>query len=220
MLDASPSPARVTIRRSPMAERLQFDGSSSTPGRGSCRPTARSSTSSPKAFDLLEILVQKRPEAVPRAEIEKRIWRSTHVSDTSLAGLVGELRKALGDQGQPAALRADRAQLRLRVLRRRRRGGRRPARRRSTDGLPPDPRPARDRAVARGEPARPRGGRGGVAGLGVGLAAPRAHRHHRRDGATLEDLGQPQRDARERPGGDGPDRRSPTETRSGWARCG
>lgn len=56
---------------------------------------------SPKAFDLLEILILKRPEAVPRAELEKRIWRQTHVSDTSLAGLVGELRKALDDQGRP-----------------------------------------------------------------------------------------------------------------------
>lgn len=55
----------------------------------------------PKAFDLLETLVERRPAAVPRADIEKRVWGGIHVSESSLAGLVGELRKALGDQARP-----------------------------------------------------------------------------------------------------------------------
>ena len=55
----------------------------------------------PKTFDLLELLVERRPAAVPRAEIETRVWGGTHVSETSLANLVGELRKALDDQGRP-----------------------------------------------------------------------------------------------------------------------
>jgi DNA-binding winged helix-turn-helix (wHTH) protein len=55
----------------------------------------------PKTFDLLELLVERRPAAVPRAEIERRVWGGTHVSETSLASLVGELRKALDDQGKP-----------------------------------------------------------------------------------------------------------------------
>jgi DNA-binding winged helix-turn-helix (wHTH) protein len=55
----------------------------------------------PKAFDLLELLVERRPAAVPRVDIEAKVWRGTHVSETSLAGLVGELRKALGDPGRP-----------------------------------------------------------------------------------------------------------------------
>ncbi len=85
-----------------MAERLQFDGFTLDTGTRELLSGGAVVHLSPKAFDLLEILVQKRPEAVPRGEIEKRIWRSTHVSDTSLAGLVGELRKALGDQDRPA----------------------------------------------------------------------------------------------------------------------
>jgi DNA-binding winged helix-turn-helix (wHTH) protein len=85
-----------------MAERLQFDRFALDTGTRELRADGGIVHLSPKAFDLLEILVAKRPEAVPRAELEKRIWRSTHVSDTSLAGLVGELRKALGDQGRPA----------------------------------------------------------------------------------------------------------------------
>jgi DNA-binding winged helix-turn-helix (wHTH) protein len=85
-----------------MAERLHFDRFTLDTGTRELLADGGIVHLSPKAFDLLEILVQKRPEAVPRAELEKRIWRSTHVSDTSLAGLVGELRKALGDLGRPA----------------------------------------------------------------------------------------------------------------------
>lgn len=85
-----------------MAERLQFDGFVLDTGTRELLAGGSIVHLSPKAFDLLELLVQRRPEAVPRGEIEKRIWRSTHVSETSLAGLVGELRKALGDQGRPS----------------------------------------------------------------------------------------------------------------------
>jgi DNA-binding winged helix-turn-helix (wHTH) protein len=85
-----------------VAERLHFERFTLDTGTRELRADGNVVHLSPKAFDLLEILVQKRPEAVPRAEIEKRVWRSTHVSETSLAGLVGELRKALGDQGRPA----------------------------------------------------------------------------------------------------------------------
>ena len=55
----------------------------------------------PKAFDLLETLVERRPAAVPRADIEKTVWGGVHVSESSLASLVGEVRKALGDQARP-----------------------------------------------------------------------------------------------------------------------
>jgi DNA-binding winged helix-turn-helix (wHTH) protein len=85
-----------------VAERLQFDRFTLDTGTRELLADGTNVHLPPKAFDLLEILVQRRPEAVPRAEIEKRVWRSTHVSETSLAGLVGELRKALGDQGRPA----------------------------------------------------------------------------------------------------------------------
>jgi DNA-binding winged helix-turn-helix (wHTH) protein len=85
-----------------VAERLQFDRFTLDTGTRELLADGAAVHLPPKAFDLLEILVQRRPEAVPRAEIEKRVWRSTHVSETSLAGLVGELRKALGDQGRPA----------------------------------------------------------------------------------------------------------------------
>ena len=52
---------------------------------------------SPKAFDLLRILVEERARAVPRAELHQRLWPSTFVQETNLASLVAEVRRALND---------------------------------------------------------------------------------------------------------------------------
>jgi DNA-binding winged helix-turn-helix (wHTH) protein len=51
----------------------------------------------PKALELLELLVARRPEAVAKAEIQRRLWPDTFVSESSLTGLVAQVRKALGD---------------------------------------------------------------------------------------------------------------------------
>ncbi|MBI3931980.1 MAG: winged helix-turn-helix domain-containing protein [Acidobacteria bacterium] len=52
----------------------------------------------PKAFRLLEALLERRPRVVPREELHDLLWPGTFVSHTSLPRLVTELRKALGDQ--------------------------------------------------------------------------------------------------------------------------
>lgn len=51
----------------------------------------------PKAFDLLLILVRHQPNAVPHEQLHAALWPGVHVSETSLAALVTQLRKALGD---------------------------------------------------------------------------------------------------------------------------
>jgi hypothetical protein len=51
----------------------------------------------PKAFSLLELLLEKRPDAVSKDEIHDRLWPGTFVSGVNLATLVFELRQALGD---------------------------------------------------------------------------------------------------------------------------
>jgi len=51
----------------------------------------------PKAFDLLLILVRNQPNAVPHDQLHAALWPGVHVSETSLAALVTQLRKALGD---------------------------------------------------------------------------------------------------------------------------
>lgn len=53
-----------------------------------------------KAFDLLCLLLEHRPNVVPKSEIQARLWPDTHVVDANLAILIGDIRKALGD---PAA---------------------------------------------------------------------------------------------------------------------
>jgi len=51
----------------------------------------------PKAFELLALLLSRRPNAISKAEIREAIWPGAHVSESSLPGLVGDLRAALGD---------------------------------------------------------------------------------------------------------------------------
>ena len=52
---------------------------------------------SPKAFDLLVILVANRARAVSKEELMQRVWPATFVEETNLAGLVAEIRRGLGD---------------------------------------------------------------------------------------------------------------------------
>jgi DNA-binding winged helix-turn-helix (wHTH) protein len=53
-----------------------------------------------KAFELLRILITERPKALSKSELHERIWPGTFVTDDSLAGLVAEARKAIGDRGR------------------------------------------------------------------------------------------------------------------------
>ena len=50
-----------------------------------------------RAFQLLELLLDRRPEAVAKTEILERLWPGTFVSDASLHNLVAEVRAALSD---------------------------------------------------------------------------------------------------------------------------
>ena len=55
---------------------------------------------SPKAFDLLQLLIEDRSRTIPRAELHERLWPSTFVLETNLAGLVAEVRRALEDSAE------------------------------------------------------------------------------------------------------------------------
>jgi DNA-binding winged helix-turn-helix (wHTH) protein len=57
---------------------------------------------SPKAFEFLEFLLDRRPEAVAKTELLERLWPETFVSDASLHNLVAEVRAALGDAPRAA----------------------------------------------------------------------------------------------------------------------
>jgi DNA-binding winged helix-turn-helix (wHTH) protein len=55
---------------------------------------------SPKAFDLLLFLVANSSRALSKADLHQHLWPSTFVVDTNLAGLVAEIRQALGDPAE------------------------------------------------------------------------------------------------------------------------
>jgi DNA-binding winged helix-turn-helix (wHTH) protein len=61
---------------------------------------------SPKALDLLQLLVDNRTRAVSKAELHDRLWPGTFVTDANLTVLVAELRSALHDRaGAPTFVR-------------------------------------------------------------------------------------------------------------------
>ena len=61
---------------------------------------------SPKAFELLRVLLVNRPRAVSKAELLECLWPSTFVEETNLAGLAAEVRRALDDSAtRPRFLR-------------------------------------------------------------------------------------------------------------------
>jgi DNA-binding winged helix-turn-helix (wHTH) protein len=51
----------------------------------------------PKAFDLLAILVAEAPHVVHKSALHERLWPGVFVSDATLVALVKELRRALDD---------------------------------------------------------------------------------------------------------------------------
>src|SRR5262249_19014378 len=54
-----------------------------------------------KAFRLLEILAERRPAVVTRAELRKLLWPDAVVGGTTIERLVCEVREAIGDRGRP-----------------------------------------------------------------------------------------------------------------------
>ena len=58
----------------------------------------------PKAFDTLLLLLDSAPRVVRKSELHDRLWPNGIVSDASLVGLVGEIRRALGDQDPDARI--------------------------------------------------------------------------------------------------------------------
>lgn len=55
---------------------------------------------SPKAFDLLGLLIGRRPNVLDKAFLHAEIWPRTFVVDANLTVLVAELRRALGDDAR------------------------------------------------------------------------------------------------------------------------
>lgn len=55
---------------------------------------------SPKAFRLLELLLENRPKALSKTDLQERIWPNTFVAESNLASLAAEVRGAIGDESR------------------------------------------------------------------------------------------------------------------------
>lgn len=53
---------------------------------------------SPKAYDLLKLLIESRPRVMTKAELMEQLWPDAFVVEANLPVLVGEVRTAIGDQ--------------------------------------------------------------------------------------------------------------------------
>jgi DNA-binding winged helix-turn-helix (wHTH) protein len=60
---------------------------------------------SAKAFQLLELLLRSRPRALSKAELMETLWPGVYVLESNLAGLVAEIRKALGTSSRDGVIR-------------------------------------------------------------------------------------------------------------------
>src|SRR3954469_24974410 len=52
---------------------------------------------SPKAFDLLRVLLERRPNGVSKTELHDRVWPGAFVGDANLSVVIAEIRQVLGD---------------------------------------------------------------------------------------------------------------------------
>ena len=60
----------------------------------------------PKAYELLSLLLERRPRALSRAKYRDAIWAGTYVSESTLGVVVNAIRQALGDEArQPRFIR-------------------------------------------------------------------------------------------------------------------
>ena len=59
---------------------------------------------SPKAYELLLLLIEQRSRALAKAELQDHLWPSTFVGETNLATLVAEIRRGLDESAQDATI--------------------------------------------------------------------------------------------------------------------
>ena len=58
----------------------------------------------PKAFDLLTVLIGERPRVIGKEELIDRVWPDAFVADVNLTVLLAEIRRAIGDSARQPKL--------------------------------------------------------------------------------------------------------------------
>jgi DNA-binding winged helix-turn-helix (wHTH) protein len=84
--------------------RLQFDDVTFDSETRQLWSRGKEARLSPKAFDLLALLIERRPRAVSKADIRAHLWPETYVSESSLPSLISEIRDAIADHRRKPGL--------------------------------------------------------------------------------------------------------------------
>lgn len=79
---------------------LRFGDVTFDPGRRLVSRGPRPLHLTPRAFRLLELLLERRPRALAKDEILEAVWPDVVVTEGSLSALVKDLRKALGEDAR------------------------------------------------------------------------------------------------------------------------
>ncbi|HTV02388.1 MAG TPA: FHA domain-containing protein [Luteitalea sp.] len=57
---------------------------------------------SPRAFDVLRVLLERRPNVVSKRDLHDHVWQDTFVSDANLSVVVAEIRQVLREDSRQA----------------------------------------------------------------------------------------------------------------------
>ena len=79
--------------------RVRFGDCVLDSGHAGALPRGRTRAPSPKAFRVLELLLENRPRAVSKDEIHEKVWPGTFVSEATLASAISDIRAAIGEDG-------------------------------------------------------------------------------------------------------------------------
>jgi DNA-binding winged helix-turn-helix (wHTH) protein len=79
---------------------VRFDEFTADFGSRQLRRGTESVHLGPKALELLERLLERRPRALSKAQLRDRLWPRTFASESTLSSLATELRSALGDDAR------------------------------------------------------------------------------------------------------------------------
>ena len=86
--------------------RIRFGGCTLDAERRELRDARGFVPLSPRAFDLLAYLAARRPRAASKEDLLDALWPDAFVTESNLAGLVVEIRRAIGDDArEPRYLR-------------------------------------------------------------------------------------------------------------------